>query len=320
MPNLNNFLRYFNIQLHRKDSVKKEKEYYLGVINKISNFYTGFVTDNFEIKSGISGIVFSKDRAMQLHALLSSYFFYAQGPAPLTVLFTCSNTFHEQSYTILKESFSDYPVSFIKETDFKEQLRSLVKNTTDGRIFFMTDDAVFTGEFDLYDCMNFNSAESVFSLRLGADMDYCYTYQSEQAVPLFEKVSTKEKPFLIWKWDQMFHSPDWCYPLSVDATIFTTKEVERLIEEIDFRTPNTLEGAMQAYAGLFTCRNGVCYTETKYVNIPCNIVQNDYQNVQTGLFSADELLKYYMEGKRIKWKLYKGMQPKLIQAATFEFE
>src|SRR5258705_11456418 len=53
------------------------------------------------------GIVFSKDRALQLHALLSSYFLYVKNPVRLYVLYKTSNERHDRSYEELKIQFRE---------------------------------------------------------------------------------------------------------------------------------------------------------------------------------------------------------------------
>jgi hypothetical protein len=57
-----------------------------------------------------AGIVFSKDRAMQLHALLSSDFSYVKNPLPLYILYTFSNERHARSYEELKSIFGSKEV------------------------------------------------------------------------------------------------------------------------------------------------------------------------------------------------------------------
>lgn len=319
MKVVNKLLGYFNLRLNRISSLEEDERENQKSKERIVNFFHESLLINvFELNNEISGIVFSKDRAMQLHALLSSYFYYVKNFAPLKILFICSSEEHEQSYQILKSSFKNFPVDFIKETQFDIQLRKMISNIKADRLFFMTDDGIFLDSFDLHDCLLFDPRQNIFSLRLGVDFDFCYTHDRKQDVPLFEK-NAETQMFKYWVWKHMKDSPDWSYPLSVDATIFCKKEIEIMLNGVSFKNPNSLESQMQRYNDLFTFRNGVCYAKTKYVNVPCNIVQNEFDNNFTGAFSVDELLQHFLDGERIDWKKLEKYKARDAQTVKFSF-
>ena len=52
------------------------------------------------------GIVFSKDRALQLHALLCSYSEKVATPVPLRILYCVSTPEHQKAYDEIMEIFS----------------------------------------------------------------------------------------------------------------------------------------------------------------------------------------------------------------------
>ena len=87
-------------------------------------------------KTDCEWIVFSKDRAIQLHAFISSYFEKVINPAPINILYTTSNKAHEKSYYDLIDIFNEHQVSFIKETDFKKQLISIIDKIKATKIVF----------------------------------------------------------------------------------------------------------------------------------------------------------------------------------------
>ena len=312
---LNKFLKPLNIQVNKSSSLKNEKNLYEGRIKRLAEFYYDFNDINIEsLNCEISGIVFSKDRAMQLHALLSSYFHYTKNSAPLKILYTYSNEQHKQAYEILHKELDGCPVEFILESDFSLQLTGLIHQLESDRLFFMTDDGIFLDHYDLSDCLKFDPLQNIFSLRLGADMNFCYTYNRRQDVPVFstENICT-------WTWNDMKDSPDWIYPLSVDATIFCKKEVEMILDHISFKSPNSLESQMQLYNDLFVQRKGVCFSKVKYVNIPCNIVQNEFDNISTGTFSVTELAQRFLDGKRINWSMLENYKARDAQIVKFTF-
>ncbi|MFZ4770695.1 MAG: hypothetical protein ACOYLO_11000 [Ferruginibacter sp.] len=320
MSLINRILSYLNVSVNKASSLKVEKLYYENKLKKLSQFYLATNAENAkDINAFVSGIVFSKDRAMQLHALLSSYFYYTKNYGPLTILYTYSDANHERSYNMLQEEMKHFPVTFIKETDFAGQLIEVINQADADRLFFLTDDGIFIDHYDLNDSLYFDPVKHIFSLRLGADLDFCYSYNIPQKIPSFHEMKKEGAPFYCWNWDSMTGSPDWIYPLSVDATVFFKKEMEMLLNQLEFKNPNSLEYQMQQYNDLFLCRTGVCYAKVKYVNVPCNIVQSEFENISTGAFSTGELLHHFLAGKRIDWKIVEKWKARDVQLMKYSF-
>jgi len=316
---LNNILKPFNLQLNKTSSLLKEKFYYESIIQRVVDFYIDFYKDRKELNEGISCIIFSKDRAMQLHALLASYFNYTKNYSSISVIYTYSNEQHKQAYANLQREFQTFPVNFIIENNFSKQLKEIVNQSEADRIFFMTDDAIFLDYFDLNDCLQFHPVTNIFSLRLGVDLDYCFAYNKAQQVPNFAIQNINETTFNTWKWKDMTESPDWIYPLSLDGTIFYKKEIEVLLSHITFTSPNSLEAQMQLYKELFLGRNGVCFSKVKYVNIPCNMVQKEFNNRSNDTYSVEELVSYFLKGYRIDWRKLEGLKAPEAQKTKFVF-
>lgn len=318
---MNSFLRYFNLKLSRASSIKKLHESYESSSKRISQFYTKKLAYKGEnLNQGISGIVFSKDRAMQLHALLSSYLFYTTNSQPLTILYTYSTEEHKKSYHILQDEMKDCPITFVVENNFAEQLKEIIKVSDADRIFFLTDDGLFVDHYDLKDSLLFNPVENIFSLRLGNDLNYCYSYDRPQEIPVFTEIKSEAKIFNSWQWSLMKKSPDWIYPLSVDATVFLKSEISTMLDHLNFKNPNSLEYQMQLYNDLFIYRKGICYNKVKYVNVPCNIVQSEFDNISTGLFSTEDLLHLFLNGKRINWQKVENWNARDVQTLKYSFE
>jgi hypothetical protein len=293
-----------------REAKAKEREYSLKPYQKLLISYLG------NVNKQISAILFSKDRAMQASALLASYFYHVDNAAPVTVLYTCSSPEHYQAYEILKQECKPWPVTFLLERNFKDDLLNIISGLTSDRLFFMTDDAVFKDKFNLADVLPYHPAHDIFSLRVGKDFTFCYSHNKLQQVPV---LNWDLAPIHSWMWQNMAQSPDWSYPLSVDANIFSRMEMFMLLSDLPFNSPNSLEGNLQRYNALFCARNGVCFTNTKYVNIPCNLVQQDYQNISTGFFSTQELLALFLDGKRIAWQELAGKPARQVQLTRFNF-
>lgn len=316
---LNIILKPLRVALHKTASLNNEKYYYQTIIQRLADFYIDFNNDVHEINDEIFGIIFSKDRAMQLQALLTSYFNYTKNYSPLSVIYAYSNEQHKQAYEILKKEFQSFPVSFIIENDFSFQLKEIVRKSGADRLFFMTDDAIFLDYFDLNNCLQFHPVKNIFSLRLGVDLDYCFAYSKDQALPNFATQNFNQTAFLIWKWKEMTESPDWSYPLSLDGTIFYRKEIEALLSHISFTSPNSLEAELQLYKDLFLGRNGICFSKVKYVNVPCNIVQKEFNNKFNDSHSIEQLVEYFLQGQRIDWRKMEGLKAPEAQKTIFTF-
>ena len=320
MSRLNKLLKPFKMELHKTKSLQSQKAFTEDTINRIAAFYQDFnICSQGRRNDGISAIVFSKDRAMQLHALITSYFFYTKNAAPLTVLLTCSDDSHKRAYEDLQRDFSTQPVRFVTENNFNTQLKDIIKDQEGDRLFFMTDDAIFLEHYDLHDCLEFDPFKNIFSLRMGEDLDFCFAYNKPQQLPRFITEEIEGSTFNTWIWKDMEQSPDWNYPLSVDATIFLRKEILAILEHIQFNSPNSLEAGLQLYKELFLQRKGICFSKAKYVNIPCNIVQQEFKNNFIPRYSTADLRDKFLAGLRIDWKKLEGMKAPAAQQAIFDF-
>ena len=268
------------------------------------------------------GIVFSKDRVMQLHALLLSYFAYVKNPAKLSILYTTSNQAHATAYEDLKKTFADQPVTFIAEKSFKRDLEDLLEKITTTTLFFMTDDGMFIDSFDMQEVIAFNPAHLMPSLIKGKDLTYCYIRDQQQALPEFIRPSGVALPpaMICWEWANAQPGSDWAYPMSVDLTFYNKTEIETLIKNIAYKAPNSLETALHNnYSRIFMQRKGLCYEKAKYVNVVANVVNIEHNNRHSGLHSIESLLEKWQNGYRIQYELFYGKSCSEVEVASFAF-
>ncbi len=250
-------------------------------------------------------IIFSKDRAIQLHALISSYMEKVKNPAPISIIYKSTNELHEKAYREVFDSFQDFPITPIgqtQNTSFKKLLIDLLDSCTEKRVFFLVDDILFIEDVDLNDLSWFDSSYFIPTLRMGENLSFAYTTQQEQKCPEFVKEVLKDDTKLCWVWGE--GELDWSYPLSVDGHLFSKAEISLLIRNIEFDTPNTLESNLQLYRDLYAHRYGVCYKKSKILNIPLNRVQDDFNNLH-GAIHQDFLLEQWNNGFQIDYhKIY----------------
>ncbi len=299
-------------QIIETKSLLVHKTQQLKVAKKLIHVYTS--SDDRSIKNQTGCIVFSMDRAMQLHALLSSYVHHVKNHAPVHLLYMTTDDAHEKAYQEVLEEFRSIIITVAKQdskTTFREQLLEIIRNIHSNKLFFLVDDNIFIEEtnLNLFDTMDIKLI--IPSLRLGANLRRSYTVNKDQPLPPFyfdsinqnvdntiprSNIPAEKDDLVYWVWQD--GSFDWAYPLSVDGHIFNTLEVLCLAENTEFNSPNTFENSLQQYNDFFKHRLGVCHKKSRMINVPCNRVQSDYENFHGNLHQED-LLKSWNSGKCI---------------------
>ncbi len=250
-------------------------------------------------------IIFSRDRSLQLHALVSSYFEKVANPAPIHLLYTTTSAKHKKSYEELVEMFSGKLASVTEQTSFRENVLEILESVKSSRMIFLTDDDVFIENVDMRDYAKYDTNCFFPSLRLGLNLKRCYTYQKDQPVPPRAEGIIDEPDKFCWKMKQGRH--DWAIPFSVDGNLFSTKEITMLSKNIQFSSPNTFEAHLLPFTKVFNYRYGVCYTKSRLVNIPCNMVQSDTVGNVHGTIHQDMLLEKWNQGLQIDRDAFAGV-------------
>jgi hypothetical protein len=247
-------------------------------------------------------VIFSKNRAMQLDLLLRTLFFCCDDILELSdinVLYLAEGD-HKESYKILKK---DYPqVNFVEEKSFKEDLLSFLPNKTS--ILFLCDDSVVTEKFSLAQVLeNLNSSEDNigFSLRLGRNTQKCFPYGDvNQNIP--EMTLVKDNVYTYqWKPAEL----DFSYPLEISSSVYKLDIIFELLKDLDYHNPNTLEASLVTNTPYFVVDKSLllCFEKSVIFSNAINRVQTYNQN-RAGDVNADDLLKYFMGGKRMDSSIF----------------
>ncbi len=266
------------------------------------------------------GVVFSKDRALQLEALLQSFFLHCQDAdqISLTVLYTTSSEFHEQQYAHLISEFET--VQFQKERDFQTDLRALLGQSR--YILFLVDDNLFVGDFyiaEIIETLCQHPEALGLSLRLGKNTRSCYMADAEQQLPDFRAVGSK---FLEYDWTVAEH--DFGYPLEVSSSVYRTQDLLPLLNLIQFSNPNTLELKLAANKTVYKDlrRRLLCFSQSVAFSAPVNVVQTAWRNKagNHASYSSDSLARMYAAGYRLDVARYSGFVPNGVhQEIPLEF-
>lgn len=241
-------------------------------------------------------VVFSRDRPLQLHGLISSYLHHFDVPPPMIVLYSVSREPMHKAYEDLRQEFANDAVRFQKEENFREDLLDLLESLGDCRLFFLVDDIVFIRPVKSSVLKSIPLGTGILSLRLGPGISYSYTRQLVQKVP---DLNPWKDELLSWDW--YGQEIDWGYGFSVDGHVFWAPEILTLAKQVSFQKPNSFESAMQFFAPYFASRAGYCFSAPRLVNIPCNRVQDEIRNVHGDLHQG-QLLEYWNQGLRMDYE------------------
>jgi len=260
----------------------------------------------------ISCLCFSKDRPLQLEGYIESL--RASCPPEalgLSVLHKGSSKAFEDAYEQLGESHPE--AEFMKEVDFKSQVKAWLAGVESPFAMFGCDDVVFKQAFDpLTIAKAFNENESLlsFSLRLGVEIAYCaITGCVEPAPELLAK-----RPYLLWNWRKA--EMDWAYPFELDCSVYRREFVEQLLfaldkSSVDWGNPNRLEdfGVRLVKTSLSGCELMASFPSAKAAVPTVNRVQDEYKNFvydPNSELSSEKLLSLWNEGVRLDVEAYKS--------------
>jgi len=224
------------------------------------------------MRSEITTIIFSKNRACQLELLLRSL------NMPATVIYTYDPAF-KLGYDKLIKMYPD--VKFVFETDFKAHVIECMGKYPGEYIMFLVDDDVmiepFEENYPEFDEFKKNQDIICLSLRLAPDY---------QDAPDFRNNT--------WSWREL--KWDWGYPMSVSAHIFRKQDILPIMINNEFKIPNDLEIVLRKNPPNRPLM--LCLDKPKVINVPANMVQNKYFRKNMGV-PAEDIDKNFLSGLRI---------------------
>ncbi len=257
-------------------------------------------TDTKELRQKADLIIFSYDRPLQLYALLESLYAYVTDINSVTLIYRTSNGRYE---TAFNEVASQFPhVNFLKQkdsTDFKELTLTAIEQSSSNYVIFAVDDNIVKDTVSLHECINWLERTKAygFYLKLGTHLNYCYTENTPQALPPYKRVY---RSILSWEFES--GERDWCYPNTVDMTLYRKKDLLGLFHVLPYTNPNSLEGNWAGWWVQHKAQSpiGLFYTDSKIINIPLNKVQTlNISNRDMNLYTPQELLEKFEAGYKM---------------------
>ena len=253
------------------------------------------------------GLLFSKDRAMQLDATIRSFCIYCHDMQNIhiKVLYAASNLENEQQYQELAKTYPQ--IEFIREVNFQSQV--LASIATYEYVLFLVDDNIFVRDFsikNMIESLNTYPDALGFSLRLGTNTSYCYPLRVDQQLLTFSSV---EHGFILFDWTLAEY--DFAYPLEVSSSVYRTYDIICILQD-SFVNPNTLEAYLNNRKMAFSHKNLLLCNQYSYTFCnPVNKVQNTFNNRagETFYYSIEQLREMFAKGYRIKVEEYSGFIP-----------
>ncbi len=298
----------YNYENPNNDTLKnqKQQQFFDGLIRKIpcKTALSEHPSEPFLIKAKDKAdvFVFSYNRPLQLYACLESIDRFIPDYENIFVLYRASEERFEKSYDVVKKQFKH--VQFFEQPRinphiaFKPMVLDLVFNarkSSSKYIAFCTDDIIVKEGFSLTEgilALKETDAYGVY-YRLGSHISVCFMTNEKNQLPLF--IPFKDK-FLAWEFDTA--TGDFDYPNSVDFTLYEKNKIERDLKELDYKFPNKMEEFWSNRANHELV--GLCYTNSKIVNIPLNIVSEyEYENRQLNLYTAEDLQQKFEDGLKL---------------------
>lgn len=253
------------------------------------------VIENRNLEQGLVGIIVSRDRALQLYSLLFTYCELVVNKVPLIVIYAFTTIEHASAYEEVNELFSKlYPdIRFVKEVDcFRDTLINILNTVVAKNVFFLVDDIVFIRNVDLAIASTLDTSRHVLSFRHSPYLTRSYTANRNQMPPTLSRFGEVCDLFE-FRWFEMGN--EWSDPWSLDGQILSTAEVRVITRVSSFSGPNSYESALKSFNSLCRERLGLCYFESKILNLPINRVQSEYANM-SGSVSPEYLLEQWNKG------------------------
>lgn len=287
------------------------------------------------------GIVFSRDRALQLDATLRSFSQHAGEDSHIVLfaLYRTKSPRHAAQYEELARYYRG-SVQFVRETAFRKQVLQILgsPSASAGRprrsflleklwppsapshlerekptdyLLFLVDDCLFVRSIRLADAQEAleSSPDALgFSFRLGQNTTRSYVLGRSQMLPSFQPVGDG-----ILKYDWTRADADFGYPLEISSSMYRSETILHLLTRLQFEDPNTLESQLSLQARRLARRMPflLCPEQSVAFSAPMNRVQEVYSNrsAVNAAYAPEALADRFDQGERINVRAFTGFVP-----------
>ena len=239
----------------------------------------------------ILNLVFSKDRPLQLHAHLESFFHNAVGKWQ-TVVLAHSMT---PEYRQIKSEFGNRVRWADQQDSFSCCLHLLINSWQDKLVLFAVDDSVYTGPV----CQMV--AENALRKHVAGMVELRQGYWLGSPAWLCGNTGDRTRD----------------YPFNVTSAIHWKADVIQILRKYPIEIPNDVEAAGYSYFINKQRRVVACYPTGRVVTQDVNRVQGKFTNTfASNTLTAEHCLELWRQGHRLDWQSMQGVDA-LYVGATY---
>lgn len=261
----------------------------------------------------VKTIVFSKDRPLQLQAMLRSLYEMGRNVGHVNVIVKGDHDVYEQVAKEINSSHRAnvqmlYEDSYVTgeartaDTRFARMVKAQLSGGAYSHVCFCTDDTLFLQPFDMHEgakLLRERSDVVGFSLRLGDNTTRCYMAKGAK-----QKMSDRSdfKKFSVWDWTKSSH--DYGYPLELSSSIYSIPVAYQTLSNCaKFAMPNDMEQRMDEFKGAFKESRPMLasYHTSVAASLPMNLTQTMWKNTsgKDPAYTASYLMEQYRAGHRM---------------------
>ena len=236
----------------------------------------------------VTVLVFSKNRPMQLHALLQSYAACCRDsePSQISVLYKADAAYDDAYASVMR--IHEGSARFIRETSFFRDCREEIARKP--YVAFLVDDTVFFRPFRMshgVGALASNDRIVGFSYRLGSNVTYNYVNDLHFAQPA---VYAQSSPTAIVgvDWRRHVRRTDFGFPFEVSSSMYRCADMQRLfaLQPQGWDGPNHFEATGAATLRAHAAQFGE-YIATYYRSAAVSLALNRVQSLHLNRCGAD---------------------------------
>jgi hypothetical protein len=234
--------------------------------------------------------IVSKDRPLQLDALLRSMLESVSPVAPVVVLVKASSERYQNAYGMVLERHRRAIALWRHETDFSRDVLEILGSSGTDSLAFLVDDQVFIAPVDLRKILRVDARQATYSFRLGRRIVRCQPLgDAVTGTPPFIQLPNLPHYWLAWRW--VTGAGDWRSAHCLDGNVLSRPTILAALQApsaLPFAGPQSLEYVLHhtAKAPEF----GFCGLEPQVVNLAVNRVSAEPMWYPHGTTSLPDIL------------------------------
>jgi hypothetical protein len=243
--------------------------------------------------------ILSKDRPLQLDALLRSIHAMVDATVPCVVLYKTSSDRYRSAYADVFDRHKNMQLDVVLEQDFKSDVFNIIRTRQYERVAFLVDDQVFIAPVNLKKILTLDPSFATYSFRLGKRITRSQPLGNIAiGNPPFLQLDGLADDWLAWHW--VSGTGDWQGANCLDGNVLSRALVLAALEHpiaAKITGPQTLEMSLNG-SGIGT-RVGICSVEPQVVNLAVNRVSEEGYLYPHGTADVHALLGAWESGYQL---------------------